>query len=128
MCRRRDLNSHPLRDAILSRARIPIPPLRQSCYSSRNVNNCNFYGIISLMKIVINGIIINYNQIGTGDANILILHGWGCSYKEWLPVANFIKGYKITLIDLPGFGDSENPHKAFDIFEYSKFVSDFLKK
>lgn len=29
MCRREDLNLHPLRDAILSRARIPIPPLRQ---------------------------------------------------------------------------------------------------
>ncbi len=29
LCRRRDLNPHPLRDTILSRARIPIPPLRQ---------------------------------------------------------------------------------------------------
>ena len=27
-CRRRDLNSQPLREPILSRSRIPIPPLR----------------------------------------------------------------------------------------------------
>ena len=83
---------------------------------------------MTIMKIVIDGIITNYNQIGEGDRNLLILHGWGRSYTEWLSVANSIKGYKITLIDLPGFGDSEEPYKAFDIFEYSKFVSDFLKK
>ena len=29
MCRRRELNSHPLRDTILSRARLPISPLRR---------------------------------------------------------------------------------------------------
>ena len=34
LCRRRDLNSHPLRDAILSRARIPIPPLRPFAISA----------------------------------------------------------------------------------------------
>ena len=28
MCRRRESNPHPLRDTILSRARLPIPPLR----------------------------------------------------------------------------------------------------
>lgn len=80
------------------------------------------------MKIVIDGIIINYNQIGTGDRNLLILHGWGRSYREWVSTANSIKGYKITLLDLPGFGDSEDPYKAFNIFEYSKVVLDFINK
>ena len=32
LCRREDLNLHPLRDAILSRARIPIPPLRHEIH------------------------------------------------------------------------------------------------
>ena len=37
LCRREDLNLQPLRDAILSRARIPIPPLRLILCHSGNV-------------------------------------------------------------------------------------------
>lgn len=83
---------------------------------------------MAIMKIVIDGIITDYNQIGTGDKNLLILHGWGRSYKEWIQIANSIKGYRVTLVDLPGFGDSEEPYKVFGVFDYSKFVADFLKK
>ena len=34
LCRRRELNPHLLRDTILSRARLPIPPLRRHVYYS----------------------------------------------------------------------------------------------
>ena len=41
LCRRRESNSHPLRDTILSRARLPIPPLRQCQHSIRKEGKSN---------------------------------------------------------------------------------------
>ena len=35
LCRRRELNPHPFRDTILSRARLPIPPLRHTSFKFR---------------------------------------------------------------------------------------------
>lgn len=57
----------------------------------------------------------------------LMLTGWGSGYlgqmaevKEWL-----LKGYVIYLIDIPGYGDSDNPPIEFfkrDFFKNSAFV------
>lgn len=80
------------------------------------------------MQIVVDDLILNYEQIGVGDKNLVILHGWGCSLNEWVSIAQKIKGYKITLLDLPGFGFSEEPRKSMDIFEYTKVFSKFLNK
>jgi len=80
------------------------------------------------MQIIVDDLILNYEQIGTGDKNLVILHGWGCSLKEWIPIARRIKGYKVTLLDLPGFGLSEELHQSMNIFEYTQVFSKFLNK
>ncbi|MFA6386677.1 MAG: alpha/beta hydrolase [Candidatus Paceibacterota bacterium] len=80
------------------------------------------------MQIVVDDLILNYEQIGTGSKDLVILHGWGCSLKEWIPIARKTKGYRVTLLDLPGFGFSEEPHKSINIFQYTEVFSKFLNK
>lgn len=80
------------------------------------------------MKVVIDTTILHYEQIGQGEKNLLVLHGWGRSLREWIPIAHSLTGYKVTLLDLPGFGSSEEASGAIDTYEYSEIVLKFIKK
>lgn len=72
---------------------------------------------------------INY-EIKEGKDPILILHGWGSNLKRWKKVAHFLnkKGFKIILLDLPGFGKSKEPNSIWGYKEYTAFLLSFLKK
>jgi pimeloyl-ACP methyl ester carboxylesterase len=39
-----------------------------------------------------------------------------------------LKGYRLLAPDLPGFGGSQPPAKAWDVTDYANFLDDFLKK
>lgn len=74
----------------------------------------------------INDIKINYQQFGTGE-DLVFLHGWGQNIEMMLPLANrFKEKYRITILDLPGFGNSEEPSKAYTIYDYSELLKDLL--
>lgn len=80
------------------------------------------------MKIIIDKISVNYIDEGNGQ-NILILHGWGANIKSVLPIVNILKNNcRVVALDLPGFGQSESPIKAFDSYDYANFVSRFIDK
>lgn len=71
---------------------------------------------------------VNYEVLGTGKKNLLILHGWGGSLSEWLPVAENLKDkYKVWLLDFPGFGASPRPVEDWGIYEYAKLTAEFMK-
>lgn len=81
------------------------------------------------MKVLVNNILINYEQIGEGSENVIILHGWGQSLSPWYNTALFCaKKYKVTMLDFPGFGFSEEPSTSWDTYEYAELVKDFLAK
>ena len=64
-------------------------------------------------EINISGTNINYFEGGNGKI-IIFLHGWGQSSVCFLEVAEKIKkGYKVFLLDLPGFGKSGTPDFIF---------------
>lgn len=80
------------------------------------------------MNKVIDGLIIHYESRGKGKNNLLILHGWGGSIREWEEVANcFIEKHTVTRLDLPGFGNSSQPVK-WGIYEYADFVEKFIRQ
>ncbi len=64
-----------------------------------------------------------------GDgAPILMVHGWGARIELLEPLALRLTrlGYQCHLIDLPGFGDSDEPPAPFSIFDYAAFCLAYL--
>lgn len=80
------------------------------------------------MKINVKSIGINYIQYGEGS-DIVLLHGWGQNIEMMKPLGDKLqKQHRITIIDLPGFGESEEPKEALTIYDYNEIVEELLKK
>lgn len=80
------------------------------------------------MQIVADDLLINYEITGKGR-NVLLLHGWADSIKGIKPLTDQLsKKYRVIAIDLPGFGGSQLPTKAFNLLNYAETIQAFLKK
>ena len=80
------------------------------------------------MKIKIKDLDVNYIQYGKGK-DILLLHGWGQNIEMMKPIGdNFCDKFRITIIDFPGFGESEEPHEIWNIDKYSEMLEEFVKE
>lgn len=80
------------------------------------------------MEIMIDKTHIYYNQIGKGK-DIVMLHGWGQNMEMMMPLANRLKdNFRITVIDLPGFGSSSEPQEGIDIYQYTELIDKFIKE
>ena len=83
---------------------------------------------LEIMKLrkTVNGISINYEQKGSGDL-IVLLHGWGSNIKLFANLIELLsKKYTVVAMDMPGFGESEEPPSAWCVDDYVQFVIDFL--
>jgi len=79
------------------------------------------------MKKQINNLDIFYQEFGRGKNTILLLHGWGQSHAFWQNViSRFSKEYHLFVLDLPGFGLSQEPPGIWSIKEYAGFVHEFV--
>jgi len=84
-------------------------------------------------QIVINGLLINY-YYALPDKKIskilVFLHGWGVDSKLWFSIVPELikKNYSMYFLDLPGFGQSQVPNTVYDVDDYKKIVSEFIKK
>lgn len=80
------------------------------------------------MKIEIQNININYIQYGEGK-DILLLHGWGQNIAMMKPLGdNLCNRFRITILDLPGFGESDEPKEAWNIAKYTEILEEFVRK
>lgn len=80
------------------------------------------------MKIKINNLNVNYIQYGTGK-DIILLHGWGQNIDMMKPLGdNFQDKFRITILDLPGFGESDEPHETWTIDKYELLLEEFIKE
>ena len=80
------------------------------------------------MQIKVQGLNVNYIQYGKGK-DILLLHGWGQNIDMMKPLGDaFCDRFRITIIDFPGFGQSEEPKKAWTIDKYSLMLEEFVKQ
>ena len=80
------------------------------------------------MKINVKNLDVNYIQYGEGK-DILLLHGWGQNIEMMKPVGdNFSDKYRITILDFPGFGQSEEPTAPWTIELYSLMLEEFTEK
>ena len=61
--------------------------------------------------------------------SVVFLHGWGQNIEMMMPIAKpFCDKYNVLIIDLPGFGLSEEPKEAWDLYTYADMVDFFLKE
>ena len=80
------------------------------------------------MKINIKNLNVNYIQYGEGK-DILLLHGWGQNIEMMKPLGDcFSDRFKITIIDLPGFGQSDEPSVPWTIDDYELLIEEFIEK
>lgn len=83
-------------------------------------------------KVQIEGIQFCYFEITCDKPkqNILFLHGWGGSKNSLLSLGQKIgfENDRLIWIDLPGFGESDNPNSDAGVFEYTKLVEKFCQK
>ena len=80
------------------------------------------------MKVNINNIDVNYEEYGNKKGKTLILlHGWGQNIEMMKPIGdNLQKDYHILIIDLPGFGQSEEPKEEYYVEDYCKIVESLV--
>ncbi|MBQ9018721.1 MAG: alpha/beta hydrolase [Bacilli bacterium] len=82
------------------------------------------------MYIKVQDINVNYIQYGNDKGkDILLLHGWGQNIEMMKILGdNFSDRFRITILDFPGFGQSEEPHEPWTIDKYSLMLEEFNKK
>ncbi|MBR0400673.1 MAG: alpha/beta hydrolase [Mogibacterium sp.] len=92
-----------------------------------------------MSNIVINGLNISYkitgpgadkgSDISNGIRTAVILQGWGTSLDLYDSVAAAINDvYRVVQLDLPGFGDSDEPPEAWNVDAYADFLCVFMEK
>ena len=83
--------------------------------------------MVESTKAVIAGIAINEKIQGDGKP-ILMLHGWGANIELLQALADKLVnlGYKTYRLDLPGFGESDEPPVPYTVFDYAKFCVQYL--
>lgn len=76
-----------------------------------------------------NGININYKDFGNKEGKpIVYLHGWGQNIEMMEPIAKpFAKTHRLIIIDLPGFGASDNPDYAWTLYDYADMVHSLVE-
>lgn len=83
------------------------------------------------MNVNIDGLDINY-KITTPKGRpktAVILQGWGTDLTMYDSMAAAISDkYKVIQLDLPGFGESDEPGEAWSVDEYCDFFCEFMKK
>lgn len=82
------------------------------------------------MKFVYKDTSINYQYYDNSSKTCIIyLHGWGQNINMMMPIAKpFIKRDNVLIIDLPGFGDSEEPKEVWSIYDFADMVHELTKE
>lgn len=73
------------------------------------------------------GLPVRYQQLGEGKP-LVILHGWGSSGRVMMPAARQLADIRSCYVpDLPGFGETPEPPRAWSIDDYTDMVEGFLQ-
>lgn len=79
------------------------------------------------MEINVNNISVNYIDEGNGQP-VLFLQGWGTNIELYKKLTNKIaEKHRIIALDLPGFGKTKEPDRAWNIDDYTDFILEFIK-
>lgn len=78
------------------------------------------------LNITVNNLNINYICEGNGET-VVLLHGWGANIKLFSDIITLLSSqYRVIALDMPGFGESDEPNTPWCVDDYVDFVIDFL--
>lgn len=82
------------------------------------------------MFLTVSGKKISYEIFGKANQTILFVHGWGGTKKSLQKLAGIAsrRKWKAVVLDLPGFGQSDNPNKDWGVHEYAECIVAFTKE
>ena len=82
------------------------------------------------MKIVVNDTNINYVRYGDKKKQtIVLLHGWGQNIEMMKPIGDARSELNdIIIVDLPGYGQSDEPSFAWQVNDYVECIKELLDK
>lgn len=85
--------------------------------------------MVMVKNMLINDVKINYERYNEGGNDPLIfLHGWGQNIEMMSPIAKpFIENHDVIIIDLPGFGKSEEPKQAWNVNDYVEMLHTIIQ-
>jgi pimeloyl-ACP methyl ester carboxylesterase len=76
----------------------------------------------------IQGLNLHYKQSGTGKQVVILLHGWGCDLTIFAKIhAQLEEKFTVYTLDLPGFGESDEPNSVWGIENYTAHLEAFVK-
>lgn len=71
----------------------------------------------------------HYRAYGNGQDTILLLHGWGQSSAFWKDLITKLSDtYTVYILDLPGFGLSQEPPFVWSLDDYARFIHSFTSQ
>jgi len=83
---------------------------------------------MTVMQVVVDSLLTAYHSEGSGKT-VLLLHGWGDQAAGWRTFQrDLARHYTVVALDLPGFGGTQAPDRAWGLDDYAQFAAHFLTK
>ncbi|MCR0262629.1 alpha/beta hydrolase [[Clostridium] innocuum] len=77
--------------------------------------------------ITIQDIKVNVTRSGNGAPAVVLLHGWGQNqYMMKFLQDHLCDSFTVVNLDLPGFGESEEPRTVWSVDDYATFLHELL--
>ena len=74
----------------------------------------------------LDGLRLYYERAGTGEPELLFVHGWCCDRTAFRPqFEHFAQTHVVTALDLRGCGESDRPPSGFTIPDFADDVARF---
>ena len=81
-------------------------------------------------NIRLEGLNLHYTDSEKGEKTIVLMHGWGCSHATLASIERtaLACGYRVVIVDFPGFGASEEPADVWGVEEYTRQIEALIKE
>ena len=77
--------------------------------------------------ITIQNIKVNVTRAGNNESAVVLLHGWGQNqYMMKFLQDHLCDTFTVINLDLPGFGESEEPPRVWSVDDYVDFLQELL--
>ena len=74
----------------------------------------------------LDGLRLYYERAGSGDPELLFVHGWCCDHTAFRPqFEHFAGAHAVTALDLRGCGQSDRPEDGYDIPDFADDLAGF---